>query len=82
MKGLTKIFEVIILLCSFTTASGQKVYNIVGMKEEYTAPGSEEAKIYPLKFKVFITDSTFSSDGLRYKYTITKKVDSSYFKND
>jgi hypothetical protein len=79
MNAFTKILSVVILLCSFT-ATGQKIYNIAAMETQSTLPGYAQGSILPLKQKIFITDTLFYGDGMRYKYTITKKVDSSYFK--
>jgi len=76
---MKKLLLILMLIISIN-CEAQKTYNIVGFKNEYTYPGADEGTFYPIPFKIFITDSSFYSDGLKYKYTITKKVDSSYFK--
>jgi hypothetical protein len=78
-KEMKKLLLILTLALSIN-CQAQKTYNIIGFKNEYTYPGADEGTFYPIPFKIFITDSLFYSDGLKYKYTITKRVDSSYFK--
>jgi hypothetical protein len=78
---IKKVIFILMLLAAFHTQA-QRTFNIVGMKTEFTAAGSDKGTFLPLKFKIAVTDSLFSfiSEHEKKDYSITKRVDSGYFK--